>query len=233
MVFKAYRKPLLPDQWELTDLVVVPPSAVDPLLALQPVALFEAEPALFSQEFQVFIDGLAEALQRGDSSFVVSHLMTASYICPATPEPLVGVPSCLGQPSGTPVEVVPWDVYCTACDANGLATSGELEAWLERLLSSSMGYPSDALGPSSWALESVSARPPDDGYAVTVSGIGETDLFGYPRRPGRWVITFHVEDYGGGLWIVRFRVADPDAGTWMLPTLRGTNVVWTRWAPID
>ena len=233
LVFRAERSNFEPNDWELTQLIEVPPDSTREVLSLGVLPEPPPDPETYPAGFAEFLNDLEGAVDRGDRGFIVARLGTWPYTCTVPPPPILSVPSCDGRPDGTTVEVVPWNVYCTACDVTGLATRDEVAAWLDRLFATSQDAPADDLGPAEVVVDSVAYRTIESKYAVTITGVGDLGTSYFPRPPGRWLITLAGSDKAGAWRIEDLTLGDPGNSRWVLESLRGTNIVWTRWPPID
>ena len=233
LVFKAREDHRSPKPWVFTDILLVPPDAVDDALALEPFPWPEPDPATYPDGFATFLAELRQAVSDSAPSFFATHVKTRPYTCLDPPELIVVVPSCDDQPEDTLVDIVPWSVYCIGCDAIGYATVEEVTGWLGRFFATATDAPADDLGPGAVHVEKVTRRLGRPGFTITVTGIADLDWFGHTRPQGRWTVTFDVEPEGNAWRIVALKTAEPAESAWLLPMLRGTDIVWTRWPPVE
>ncbi|MCH8275877.1 MAG: hypothetical protein IH851_13940 [Armatimonadetes bacterium] len=233
LIFKAREDYSMPNPWVLTDLLLVPPDAVEDALALGHFPWPEPDPATYSASFATFMEELRQAVRDSDTSFFAAHVKARPYTCLDPLELILDVPSCDDRSAGTVVDIVPWSVYCIGCDALGYATVGEVTGWLGRFFATAEGASADDLGPGAVQVENVARRLGRPGFTITVTGIAALDWFGYARPQGRWMATFDVEPEGDVWRIVSLKTAEPAESGWLLPELRGTDVEWTRSLPVD
>lgn len=230
-VWTAERKPLEPGQWELKSMVLVPPEHVDDALAFQPLADLAADPSAYPDGFADTLVAIQQAVATSDRAGLASLIDFDPYVCPENLA-ITDVPSCAGQPAGTAIEAVSWNVYCTACDPHGFATEEELLSWLDKLFSGAIGLRADELGPAAFEVAVITGAR--QGFNVTVTGRSDVDqIGGYSRPAGRWLLTLTVRQIGEEWRANSLTFGEPGISEWMLPTLLGTNIVWTGRTPVD
>lgn len=243
-VWTAERKPLEPGQWELRRMLSVPPERVDDALAFQPLGDLSADPSVYPAGFADALAAIEQAVETSDSAALASLIAFSPFACPEAPG-ITAVPSCFGQPPGTSIDAVYWQVYCNACDPHGFATEQELLVWLDELFSGAVGSQADWFGPAKFEVALVAGAPlrsflpgvqpaGTSSFGVTISGVTEVDLIGGgPRPPGRWLVTLTVREIGGEWRIDALTTGEPGISEWMLPTLLGTNIIWTARTPVN
>jgi len=233
LAFKAIPSPDAPAGWILSALLQAPPPGAEEVLALGPLPAPSADPGSYPEGFAAFADAVERAVQEADAATLASMLKTEPYTCPETPPAILSVPACGDEAAGEEVNAVPWAAYCLACDAGGMATPAEIEAWLSRFFATSGGAASDELGPAAVALESVSHAVISSAFDISITGVGDPGIVDLPRSPGRWIVTFRAEEDAEGWGLTGMLLGDPDNSGWVVESMRGTNIVWTRWPGIE
>lgn len=203
-----------------SDATATPVSATATLAATftpPPATPTTPEPATYGS-FDSLLDAMRKALSTKDARLLTSLVATSEYVCEPGPGP-ISVPSCEGEPVGTSVQAVYWAMYCTACDAVGYSTRDELEEWLDVFFATSGDTVGDEFGPAELVLVEKFVEETGESVYVSSTGIAAQTLFGYPRRLGRWVVTFQVEPVDGDWRIRSLTLADPDGSLRVLPEL--------------